>query len=129
MLTDAQMTDVRRFAGYPLSGTTMPVTSNTDIVYMHYGMVYMSLYTRLTTFSASEETVLGVYLTNLTALEMAVVGAGDNLDTDAAAVWTHNKNEVRDRSNLFDDQRRRMCQFIGLKPGPALSSGTSLSRC
>jgi hypothetical protein len=56
----------------------------------------------------SEEAVLrsvvlrSVYLAQLYPLEAAIPGAGGNLDTDQAAVWTHNRDEVRDRAALFD---------------------------
>lgn len=124
MLTAAQLADVRRHAGYWLVGTTQPVNANTDTVFVRFGMTTMSLFTRLTTMAAEEEAVLvNVYLGNLTALETAIPTASANLDTDSAAVWTHNKNEVRDRAGLFDMWRRRMCEFIGLPPGPGLSSG------
>lgn len=123
-LTDAQLTDVRRFMGYPLNGTTMQITNDQDLVYGYFGMVVMSLQQRLTTLSASEESVLvTTYLTPLYTLETAIFGAGDNLDTDQAAVWTRNKSEVSDRSKLFDQWRRRMCAFIGFAPGPMLGNG------
>ncbi|MGA3803692.1 hypothetical protein ACI2VP_05240 [Ralstonia nicotianae] len=130
MLTDAQLTDVRRFMGYPLAGTTMPITNDQDIVYGRFGMVIMSLHQRLTTLSASEESVLiNTYLTNLYTLESAIPTTSDNLDTDAAAVWKHNPNEQRDRDRLFDSWRRRLCEFIGFAPGPILGSGgISVSR-
>ena len=47
-------------------------------------------------------------------------GAGGNLDTDQAAVWKHNKDEVRDRSQLFDGWGRRLCGFIDVPPGSGL---------
>lgn len=129
MLTDAQMTDVRRYAGYWLVGTTQPVTANTDTVYVRFGMTVMSLYTRLTTFSASEEAVLvNTYLAKLATLETDIVGSAANLDTDVAAVWTHNKREVQDRTALFDMWRQRMCEFIGLPPGPGLGGATKIMR-
>ena len=129
-LTDAQMTDVRRYAGYPLSGTTIVTSANQDIVYVRFGLSVMSLYTRLTSLSASEETVLDGYLTMLNTLEAAITSASSNLDTDAASVWTHNKNEVNDRTNLYNQHRRAMCGFIGCAPGPALGNGGfSVTRC
>lgn len=129
MLTDAQMTNVRRYAGYWLTGTTQPVNANTDTVYVQFGLTTMSLWTRLTTLSASEEAVLvSTYLTNLAQLETAIIGASDNLDTDAASVWTRNRSEVSDRTALFRQWRLEMCAFIGLAPGPALSSGTRIMR-
>jgi hypothetical protein len=30
---------------------------------------------------------------------------------------------MRERSNLFDDWRRRLCAFLGLPPGPGLGDG------
>jgi hypothetical protein len=46
------------------------------------------------------------------------------LDTAQASVWRHNANELDDRLRLFDSWRRRLCGFLGLPPGPALSDGT-----
>ena len=123
-LTAAQMTDTRRYMGYQVVGTTMPINDNQDVVYGQFGMVTMSLYTRLTTLTPEEEIVLTtIYLVQLAALELAIFGASDNLDTDQAAVWTHNKNEVNDRSALFNRVRRQLCGFIGFCAGPALSGG------
>ncbi|WP_043345569.1 hypothetical protein [Cupriavidus basilensis] len=124
MLTDAQLTDVRRYMGYPLTGTTMPITDYQDVVYGSFGMVVMSLHQRLTTLSASEEAVLiNTYLTNLATLESAIPAVSDNLDTDQAAVWKHNAREQADRDRLFDSWRRRLCEFIGFAPGPVLGRG------
>ncbi|MDE1179494.1 hypothetical protein [Paraburkholderia sp.] len=124
-LTDAQLTDVRRYMGYQLAGTTMQITNDQDLVYGQFGMVIMSLHQRLTSLSASEEAVLiNTYLTNLAALETAIPAVSDNLDTDQAAVWKHNAREQSDRDRLFDSWRRRMCGFIGFAPGPGLGSGS-----
>lgn len=125
MLTDAQLTDVRRFMGYQLAGTTMTITNDQDLVYGRFGMVIMSLHQRLTSLSASEESVLiNTYLTNLYALETAIPTTSDNLDTEQAAVWRHNAREQADRDRLFDSWRRRMCGFIGFAPGPGLGTGS-----
>ena len=36
-------------------------------------------------------------------------------------------DELRDRTRLFDDWRRRLCGFFGVPPGPALTdSGIAL---
>jgi hypothetical protein len=63
------------------------------------------------------------YLVTLMVLERAVTDSGANLDTDRASVWTHNRDEVRDRVRLFDEWRRRLCGFLGVPPGPALGTG------
>jgi hypothetical protein len=59
----------------------------------------------------------------LSLLETAITDSGDNLDTDVAAVWTHNKNEVRDRTKLFKQVCRNLCEFLGFEPGPKLGTG------
>lgn len=126
-LTDAQITDVRRYAGFQLAGTPA-LTSNNDITYLVFGTRQMSLIERLNSLSASEESVLiNTYLTNLNTLESAIVAAAANLDTDEAAVWKHNKSEVADRERLFDGWRRRMCAFLGFSPGPGIGSGAQVS--
>jgi hypothetical protein len=123
-LTTAQMADVRRYMGYSLVGTTMQIGPNHDVVYGRFGMTLMSLYTRLTTLTADEEAVLvNTYLANLGPLETAIFGAGANLDTDQAAIWTHNKREVADRTSLFNQVRRALCEFIGFPPGGTLGTG------
>ena len=50
--------------------------------------------------------------------------AGANLDTDVAAVWTHNKREVADREALFTNLRKKLCEFLGVPPGPAFNSAS-----
>jgi hypothetical protein len=123
--TDQERVDIRRFCGYPLFGGT-PQSFQSYRFFQSYG----TLEYRLTNLSAEEETTLRTtYLTgpnNLYTLEQAITGATANLDTDAAAVWTHNKNEVRDRVRLFNYSCRRLMRFLGVPPGPnyAADSGT-----
>src|SRR5574343_436504 len=121
MLTEAQMTDCRRHMGYQVVGIIIPINGNTDIVYATFGMITMSLYTRLTTLTASEETVLLSYVTKCNELELAIATASDNLDTDEAAVWKHNKNEVADRENLYLRWRLKLCRFLGFPYGGGAS--------
>ena len=61
------------------------------------------------------------YLSTLATLEAAIPPTSENLDTESAAAWTHNADELRDRTNLFDGWRRRLCGFLGVPPGPALA--------
>jgi hypothetical protein len=126
MLTAQQLADVRRFAGYPLLADTV-ASDSSDFA---YGWVsagtWQTLFHRLNNLRPEEESVLiTTYLTPLYTLEAAVYGAGANLDTDVAAVWTRNRSEVSDRMKLFDSWRRRMCGFIGFAPGPELGNGGS----
>jgi hypothetical protein len=112
--TDAQCVDIRRFCGYPARAD-----GNVLFPAPWVNIQYLALEYRLQHMSQSEGAVLVTYLTTLNALELAVVGAGANLDTDQAAVWKHNKTEVADRMQLFDAWRRRLCAFMGITPGPA----------
>jgi hypothetical protein len=90
-----------------------------------YFQVYGMLEFRITNLSDPEIVIARRYLGNLTVLEMAVPAASDNLDTDQASVWARNKCELTDRIRLFDGWRRRLCGFLGVSAGPALSSGTA----
>ena len=112
--TDAQLVDIRRFCGYPVYGSGAVVFPAPWTMKQ-----YMALEYKLQNINTDEaNVVINTYLANLTTLETAIPAASANLDTDAAAVWTHNKNEQRDRERLFDGWRMRLCQFLGVPPGP-----------
>lgn len=114
VFTDAQLVDIRRFAGYPAYGDGSVV-----FPYPWIMKQYLALEYRLQHLDANEgAVVVNTYLTNLYTLETAIPGTSANLDTDQAAVWTHNKNEMRDREALFDSWRKRLCNFLGVPPGP-----------
>ena len=72
--------------------------------------------------SGAEEAVVLTYLGTISQLEAAVPGSSDNLDTEAAAAWTHNVREVGDRLRLLDEWRKRLCGFLGVPVGDALSA-------
>lgn len=118
VFTDAQKTDIRRFCGYPAYGAGASGFQGWRF-FQAYGLMEY----RLNNLSSAEGAVVVSYLSALYVLETAIPQAAQNLDTEAAAVWTHNANEVRDRGRLFDDWRRRLCVFLGLPPGPAMVSG------
>lgn len=121
MVSDADKTDARRFCGYPAIGNSADGNAG-----WRYFQVYGELEYRLANLSASEEAVLGRYLSTLRALEQAVVDASNNLDTAQAAVWSRSPTEVGDRTSLLDDWRRRLCAFLGLPPGQALARKTTV---
>ena len=116
MLTDQQKTDIRRFCGYSAYGAS-PAGNIGWRFYTAYGLLEY----RMNNLSAAELTVVANYLTTLNQLEVVVPLASDNLDSDAASVWTHNRNEVGDRLNLLDEWRRRLCSFLGVPPGEGLA--------
>ncbi|MBV9756359.1 MAG: hypothetical protein JO047_04835 [Alphaproteobacteria bacterium] len=118
MFLDSEKTDIRRFCGYPAYGA-----GTAGFQSWRFFQAYGLLEYRLNNLSPSEETVARNYLATLYALESAIPQAAANLDTEQAAVWTRNAEEVRDRQALFDDWRRRLCGFLGMPPGPALANG------
>lgn len=120
--TNAEKVDIRRFCGYGNFGGT-PNASG-----YRFSTAYGTLEYKLNNLLAEEEVVVRTtYLTNLATLETAIIGSAANLDTDSAAVWKHNKSEVRDRTALFNQWRNELCNFLGLPPGKGLAGGNSVS--
>lgn len=120
--TDGQKVDIRRFCGYPAFGATAAGFSN-----WRFFQAYGTLEYRLNNLAPAEIAVTLQYISTLASLEAAIPPSSANLDTESAAAWVHNQNESSDRSNLFDNWRRRLCGFLGIPPGPALNSaGISL---
>ena len=127
-LSSAQIVDVRRYCGYSVSGNTASQPYR-EPVYSDVTMASLSLDYRLANLTSDEELVVtGTYLINLNARETEIQGAASNLDTDQAAVWKRNSNEVSDRIGLFNWLRRDLCRFLGFPPGPQLAAGNSVMR-
>lgn len=120
LFTGAQVVAIRWYCGY---GT-----------YAAYGYVLAgsgmaTLDTQIGKIVANEQAAIVNILTLLPTLDTALQGASANLDTDQAAVWTHNKNEIADRTKLFNYYRRRLCALFNVPPGPELMAGNSVVRC
>ncbi len=114
IFTDAQLVDIRRFCGYPAYGDGSVVFPFPWVMRQYLALEY-----RLQHLDQNEGAVVATtYLANLYTLETAIPAASANLDTDVAAVWTHNRDEQKDRDALFDSWRRRLCNFLGVPPGP-----------
>jgi len=127
-LTAQQAVDTRRWMGYSLSGN-VALSGYRELVYSDVSYLGISLDTRLANLSAEEENTLTTYfLANLALREQEIQAASCNLDTDSAAVWKHNKNEIADRTDLFNSLRRDLCTFLGFKPGPNLAVANRLVR-
>ena len=123
--TNVERVDIRRFAWYPVAGATLGTFTS-----YRFFQTYGTLEFRLSNMTAEEEDVVrATYLANLYTLEAAIPAASANLDTDEAAVWKHNKQEVADRRALFTSWRKDLCEFLGVPPGPAFNSsaGSSVS--
>lgn len=122
MLTEAEKTDVRRFCGYPAYGASP--SGNTG---WRFYQAYGALEYRMTNLSSSEEVVIREHLVALRTFERAIPSAASNLDTAAAAVWTHNPAEIVERQRLERDWGRRLCGFLGVPLGPALTNSSTIA--
>jgi hypothetical protein len=118
-LTDNEKIETRRYCGYPAYGAA-PSGFSSWRFYQVYGLLEY----RMNNLADGEVGVVRKYLRTLATLETAIPSASDNLDTDQAAIWTRNRNEYRDREQLYDDWRIRLCAFFGLPPGPGLHSNS-----
>ncbi len=117
---DAEKTDIRRHCGYPAYGSA----ANGNMGWRFYQQ-YGALEYRMNNLSTSEEAVVRAQLFSLSALEGGVSGSAANLDTDEASVWKRNSAEPWDRIRLFNHQRRQLCAFFGIAPGPAIDGFTA----
>ena len=115
VFSDAQKADIRRFCGYPAYGAGSAGFSS-----WRFFQAFGTLEYRLNNLAPAEAAVVLLYCSTLATIEAAIPGTSDNLDTESAAAWTHNADEMLDRTNLFDNWRRRLCGFLGVPPGPAL---------
>ena len=113
--TDAQKAEIRRYCGYPAYGAGAAGFSS-----WRFFQAYGTLEYRLNNLAPAESAVALQYVTTLGTIEAAIPRISDNRDTESAAAWTHNADELKDREALFDSWRRRLCGFLGVPPGPAL---------
>lgn len=119
--SDVERTDIRRHCGYPAYGSGAEGFQG-----WRFHQAYGLLEFRMMRMSGAEEAVTRQYLATLATLEQAVPESAAMMDTEQAAVWKRNPRELRERTALFDDWRRRMCGFFGVPPGPALSGRSSV---
>lgn len=116
--TETEKVNIRRFCGYQVFGSEANPNWG-DRYFTQYGLLEF----RMNNMTSEEEIVVRtVYLANLITLESQIPLVSANLDTDKAAVWTHNKNEHRDRETLFASWRLKLCSFIGVEPGKGLQN-------
>jgi len=117
-LTEAELTDARRFLGYAAHGAMRGGATSA-----WFYQASAAVDARLAMLSESEVEVLRGYLRTLAQMEAAIPAVAEGLDTASAAGWVRNAGELEERERLFDGWRRRMCGFLGLVPGPELRRG------
>jgi hypothetical protein len=116
-LSDAEKADVRRFCGYPPYGGLGAAGFQGWRFFQAYGLLEF----RMNNLAPAEFQNVRYRLSVLYGMEQELDATSHNLDTDVAAVWTHNKNETRDRVAHFNNRRRALCQTVGVPPGPDLA--------
>jgi hypothetical protein len=127
-LTAAEIVDARRFLGYSVSGDTDSFPYR-ELVYSNVSYFGLSIDYRLQHLSPEEEAVTRTkFLVPLNKREDEIQCAASRLQTDTAAVWKRNPNEVSDRRGLFNQLRYDLCTFLGFKPGPQLAMTNRLVR-
>jgi hypothetical protein len=127
-LTAQNVVDLRRWMGYSVSGNTASQPYR-EPVYSNETLASLSLDYRLENLSDEEtNTLTSYFIPNLTKREQEIQDAACNLDTDTAAVWKRNKDEMRERRDLFNSLRRDLCDFLGFAPGRALMQLNRLVR-
>ena len=108
--------------GYSISGNTASQPYR-EPVYSDVTLASLSLDFRLANLSAEEEnTVITYYLANLYKREQEIQDASCKVGTAIAGPWTRNANEISERTGLFNQLRRDLCNFLGFEPGKALMS-------
>ncbi len=120
-LTNAEKVEVRRHCGFPIYGAA---NATPPAFGYRFNTWFLTLEYRMNNMSVDEEEVLrDKYLANCNSLEDAIPTASENLDTDRAAVWYHNKQEVQDRFNLYKLWCERLIEFLGLESPSKLLGG------
>lgn len=114
-LTDAEKSDIRYLCGYPLYGN-----SASGFMGFRFFEAAGTLEYRLLNAAPAEIQAIRQMVAEAQPLRTGILGAAGNLDTDIAAVWTRNRNEVSDRKRLFNDWRLELCDYLGVPPGPGL---------
>lgn len=121
-LADWEKADVRRFCGYePYGGRGVDGFWGYRF-FKEYGLLEY----RMNNMAPAEYQVIRYHLNFLVQLEVALVSASNNLDTDAASVWKHNAQETNDRRALYHEWRMHLVRNLGVPPGAGLGRGGSI---
>ena len=80
---------------------------------------------QLAGMSAEVQAVVTAQLGRLRKIECQIGEAAGDLDTNRAAVWYRNTNQVADLFSLLNAQAERLCALLGVLPGPFFGAGGS----
>lgn len=128
-LTAAQVTDVRRFCGYSVSGDSTSQPYREPVYSSATFMSSLTLDYRLSHLSTEEEAVvINKFLVPLNKREDDIQNASCNIGTDTAGPWKRNARELDERRGLFKQLRLDLCTFLGFNPGPNLADTNRVVR-
>jgi hypothetical protein len=118
-LTETEKEAVRYYCGYGMYGLQALPASG-----YRFSIEYGTLeYKMINLQPGEEDRVRDQFLAKLAVLDEDTYDVRDNIDTDQAAVWYHNKQEIPDRVKLFNYWRLKLCAFLGIPPGEGLFGG------
>ena len=115
-LSDAERVAVREFTGYGLYGPGPGSQS-----FNRFTVGYQSLEYRMGAMLPAELVIARDHIATCSAAKVAWRGGADNLDTDQAAIWYRNRQEMHDRRAYYRECRRDLARFMGIPVGPELS--------
>lgn len=105
--TDAELVDLRRFAGYaPLAGQP-PAPGDAA-----------AFEARLAALTDAEQASVRTMLTRLLSLETTYFSALETVDTKKAAVWERNPNALADALAGLNAWRAQLAASLGVPLGP-----------
>lgn len=119
ILTTKQLVDLRRFCGF------YPKRKDGNHIIM--GVLYTQdgeLEYALGQLTGEENDVIVTQLARLNTMEDAEFSALDSVGTAQAAVWTRNKDEFAERLAIYTRLRLKLCETIGIRPGPLMQTGS-----
>jgi hypothetical protein len=122
VFTDQQATDIRRFCGYPAQANGN-VLFNAPWV----NVQYLALDYRIPNLSLTEGGTVAAMLVVLNTLEGQIDTAAAGLDVGTAGPYIRNPEEMRERERNFAVKRRRLCQHMGVPPGPCFEDASDSS--
>lgn len=120
---ETDLRDIRRYCGYQAL-TNNPGHVLANIILNGPGI----LEHRITSLTETEGEWVTAQLVILRKLEADLVDANDNLDTNKIAVIDRNPTELIEREAFISRQRHKLCNFLGVQPGPDLLQAAPVRR-
>lgn len=112
-LTAAELSDARRYAGYPVSGAYAGLDPDVQASSTLLDQILAGL-------TADQLVTVRAALAYLRQLELDIFNSRTSLGTAAASVWKHDPAELANRIALFTQWRLWFCTILGIAPGTGI---------